>query len=158
MKYKHRIAFGEIVGFSCAYRIWNEQQLTLKTTSNLNAPVDSSKLHGYALSFFFTIEGEDNIALESYDAAWMNTYLEEIFRNTVIVAYDDPQIDTFRKLEETEACDLRFINAVGCQAFAHILFDDMAPIILETSNNTIKLCDVTVKENGHYQASYTDLT
>ena len=151
MPYRKELAYGDIRGFSCSYRYWK----------NDSAHEDSPMLHGYALSFAFIFESEDKAVCQEYietKTTWIKNYVEEIFRNTVIVANDDPLVLDFEALEKAGACDIRFVDRVGASAFAKIMFEDMAPTVLDMTENKVRLRTVKVRENGYYSASFDDLT
>lgn len=149
MKHIRELAFGELRGFSCAYRNYLNEEMH----------DESPMLHGYALSFFFRFASNDPAIREDYlpqKMAWMEQYLEEIFRNTVIVAHADPLLEHFVNLEEAGACDLRMIDAVGAEAFAKVLYEDFAPKVKECSAGSIVLFEVKVRENGNYTGAFID--
>ena len=152
MKHIRELAFGELRGFSCAYRNHTNEEMH----------DESPMLHGYSLSFFFRFASNDIAILEhpTYlpeKMAWMGQFLEEIFRNTVIVTHEDPLLENFQALEEAGACTLRMIDQVGAEAFAKVLYEDFAPTVKEISAGSIALFEVKVRENGNYTASFFDV-
>lgn len=149
MKHIRELAFGELRGFSCAYRNHTSEELH----------DESPMLHGYSLSFFFRFMSNDPEIMTDYlpqKMEWMGQFLEEIFRNTVIVAHEDPLLDSFLALEKAGACELRMIDGVGAEAFAKTLYEDFAPTVKEVSVGSIALFEVKVRENGNYTASFID--
>lgn len=149
MKYIRELAFGELRGFSCAYRN--------HTTEDMHE--ESNMLHGYSLSFFFRFASNDPEIMTDYlieKMSWINEYLENIFRNTVIVAHDDQLLEQFKTLEDAGGCDLRLIDTVGAEAFAKILYTDFAHTVKELSSGSIVLFEVRVRENGNYTACFLD--
>jgi hypothetical protein len=149
MNFVRELAFGELRGFSCAYRNHTNEELH----------DESPMLHGYSLSFFFRFVSLDQAIMTEYlneKMAWIGQFLEEIFRNTVIVAHEDPLLDAFLALEKAGACELRMIDTVGAEAFAKILYEDFAPTVKECSAGSIALFEVKVRENGNYTAAFID--
>ena len=150
MNFVRELAFGELRGFSCAYRQYLNEEMR---------GFESPMLHGYALSFFFRFASNDPEIMTDYlpqKMAWIEQYLEEIFRNTVIVAHEDPLLDSFLELEKAGACELRMIDKVGASAFAKVLYDEIASTVKEVSVGSIVLFEVKVRENGNYTAAFID--
>jgi hypothetical protein len=148
---RYEFAYGHIRGFSCAYRDWDG--------SSHNE--ESALLHGYALSFFFRVLVPDHEILEKFKAtisSLIENYLEAVFRNTVLVAKDDPALDAFVALEAAGACDLRINDKVGLNAFARDLHAEFFPLIKSHTEDQFLLYDVSIAENGNCGASFIDTT
>jgi len=67
---------------------------------------------------------------------------EQMFDHTTVVAYDDPQLDTFKSLNaitggynDQGIINLRIVEGVGCEMFAKICYDKMAELLEEMKQN-----------------------
>ena len=97
-------------------------------------------------------------------------WAEYMFDHTLIVAQDDPLLETFEKLDEIKGghndlgvCDLRIVPAVGCEGFAQLAYEAMEGILqnLKKENpdrypvgESVKLVSVEVFEHAANSAIY----
>jgi 6-pyruvoyltetrahydropterin/6-carboxytetrahydropterin synthase len=145
MKYYSTKTFGNDRGFSCAFRQWRAE-------SHCN------QVHGYSLGFRFIFEAdvldERNWVFDFGDTKWIKSYLEEAFDHTMAVAFDDPLIEMFRQLDKQGGCTLRIMSSVGCEAFAEMVYVDIAPTVKTMTNGRVRLKSVEVFEHGANSAIY----
>ena len=63
-------------------------------------------------------------------------WAEHMFDHTLIIAKDDPHLEMFQKMAELGlqdsggVCDLRLVEAVGCEKFAELAYRTMNEILL----------------------------
>ncbi|NCX70774.1 MAG: hypothetical protein EBW86_09330, partial [Rhodobacteraceae bacterium] len=70
---------------------------------------------------------------------------EWMFDHTLVVAEDDPHLDKFKALASLGlndvggVCDIRIVEAVGCEKFAELAYKEMATIlhIFKNGNGSI---------------------
>jgi len=145
MKYYSTKTFGNDRGLSCAFRQW-------RADSHCN------QVHGYSLGFRFIFEAdkldERNWVYDFGNTKWIKEYLEVAFDHTTAVAADDPHLSLFRQLDEAGVLTLRIFSDVGCEKFAEIVYRDVAPQIVEQTNNRVRLKSVEVFEHGSNSAIY----
>lgn len=102
-------------GLSCCFRQWRA------THSHCRL------LHGYSLQveieFACDVLDARNWTIDFGDLGGLKVWLHAAFDHKTIVAKDDPQLDTFRKLEAAGLAQLTVFNHVGCEAFAEVIFD-----------------------------------
>jgi 6-pyruvoyltetrahydropterin/6-carboxytetrahydropterin synthase len=83
-------------------------------------------LHGYALSFKFVFECEvlnsQNWCIDFGGLKALKATLEENFDHKLLVAKDDPAVDEICMLAGIHVADVRVVDRVGCEAFAHMGF------------------------------------
>ena len=99
--------------FPCAYRQW-------RADSHCNL------IHGYS----FTIKvyfGTDNLDVRNWAADYgglkeLKSILEDQFDHTLLVAEDDPEIETFKLLQEKKMAKLTILPALGCEALADMIY------------------------------------
>ncbi len=84
-------------------------------------------IHGYALSFHLEFECDDldvrNWCVDYGSVRTLKTKLEEWFDHTLLVAEDDPEIETFKLLGEKKLAKLVFVERTGCEGIAKFLYD-----------------------------------
>ena len=131
-------------GLSCAFRQW-------RANSHCN------KLHGYSLQVeleFSAVElDERNWVVDFGGLKVVKAYLEEVLDHKTLVASDDPQISIFRELATAKIIDLIVVEAVGCEAFAKMIFEGVVAL-LEDQYEHCRLERVTIREHGGNHASY----
>ncbi len=139
MKYRSTKTFGNDRGLSCCFRQW-------RATSHCRL------LHGYALGVHLEFEADE---LDErhwvYDFGNMRRirgYLDDLFDHKLIIAADDPEIEAFKALHDKGLCSLRVLTAVGCEAFALLLFETFSPWVEEESQGRVRLVEVKVFEHA----------
>ena len=140
--------YGNDRGMSCCFRQWRA------THSHC------SLLHGYSLGFRFVFEAEQlderNWVQDFGGLAEVKEYLEKMFDHTTVIAEDDPMLDRFKamagwsnnseldgKPDEVSqhpyanqgAIDLRVVPAVGCEAFAEMVYAHVAHWLAHEPDN-----------------------
>ena len=136
--------YSHATGHSCAFRQW-------RADSHCNL------IHGYALQFELTFGGneldERNWIVDFGGLKPLKNWLAEMFDHTYLVAEDDPELETFKQLEEKNLVDLRIVSSTGCERFAEMVFDKAEEIISERTNGRCWVQSVTVREHGHNSAT-----
>ena len=82
--------------------------------------------------------------------AWM----DHMFDHTVVVATDDPALDTFREMDKQGFIQLREVEAVGAEKFAEFLFNKLNPFIEKETNGRVSITKVEFREHGKNNAIY----
>jgi 6-pyruvoyltetrahydropterin/6-carboxytetrahydropterin synthase len=88
-------------------------------------------------------------------------WLEYMFDHTLVIAKDDPFLDTFKTMaahglqDKGGVCDLRIVEAVGCEKFSEAAFNELDKIIKtyqrgETYNLTSQDGTVLKSFNNRY--------
>lgn len=145
--YKVIKTYGHERGISCAFRQW-------KATHS-----HCQFIHGYALQF------EICFASEVLDArGWVIDFggLDEIkdflinsFDHKLMVARDDPKLDTLKELYSEGVVDLHIINHVGCEAFAEYVFN-FVKTYLSTHHPLVSVEYVKISEHGANSAIFDE--
>jgi 6-pyruvoyltetrahydropterin/6-carboxytetrahydropterin synthase len=116
-------------------------------------------LHGYALEFLVKFEGELDERNWVMDFGCFGTngikeWLNTMFDHTTIIADDDPLGEHFAQLDWNEACQLRFMEHVGCEMFAKEVFKRIDHIVTKETQGRVRVTSVTVFENNKNAATY----
>jgi 6-pyruvoyltetrahydropterin/6-carboxytetrahydropterin synthase len=140
--------YGNDRGFSCCFRQW-------KATHS-----HCSLMHGYSLGFRFTFEAEQlderNWVQDFGGLKEVKAWLDTQFDHTTVIAEDDPMLDRFKamagwsnnpeldgKPDEVQqhphpnqgVIDLRIVPAVGCEAFAQMVYDHVSKLMIADPTN-----------------------
>jgi 6-pyruvoyltetrahydropterin/6-carboxytetrahydropterin synthase len=148
-------------GLSCCFRQWRS------THSHC------SLLHGYSIGVKVVFEcdslDERNWVMDFGGLHNFKDWLEYMFDHTLIVAEDDPHLETFKKLADigsinmpafSAICDLRIVPAVGCERFAQLAYDKLSEILDKQRtdgsllNKTVRVKSIEVFEHGANSAIY----
>ncbi len=93
--------------FPCAYRQW-------RADSHCNL------IHGYSFSMKFYF-GTDNLDVRNWAADYgglkeLKKTLEDQFDHTLLVSADDPELATYKLLQEKKMAKLTILPRLGCEA------------------------------------------
>ena len=113
VQYKYVSTKEYVDAFPCAYRQW-------RADSHCNT------IHGYAFSMKFYF-GTNDLDARNWAADYgglkdLKAFLEDQFDHTLIVAQDDPELETFKLLKEKKLAKLIILPAVGCEMLADQLY------------------------------------
>jgi len=133
------------IGLSCAFRQWRAKHSHCRF------------IHGYALSVRLNFKGQLNDRNWVYDFGdlkFVKEFLQNTFDHKTVVAEDDPELETFKQLEEKGLIQLVILPHVGCEKFAEYICKQIAPTIQVNSNERVKLMSVEVREHSGNSAIY----
>jgi 6-pyruvoyltetrahydropterin/6-carboxytetrahydropterin synthase len=119
--------YGNDRGLSCCFRQWRS------THSHC------SLLHGYSIGIRLVFESatldDRNWVMDFGGLKAFKEWAEHMFDHTLVIAKDDPHLPMFLKMaelglqEEGGVCDLRLVEAVGCEKFAELCYNVMKDIL-----------------------------
>jgi 6-pyruvoyltetrahydropterin/6-carboxytetrahydropterin synthase len=141
-------------GFSCVFRQWRAEGTHCKY------------LHGYGVSFKVWFEGE----LDERNWVWdfggmkrakgtidgMNpkAWMDYMFDHTMIVAEDDPFIESFKLMDRAGAAQIRILPAVGAEKFAEYVYNKLQEFIHTETEGRVRVVRVDFMEHGRNSAIY----
>jgi len=141
-------------GFSCVFRQWRAEGTHCRY------------VHGYGVSFKVWFEGE----LDERNWVWdfggmkrakgtidgMNpkAWMDYMFDHTMIVAEDDPFIESFKLMDRAGAAQVRILPAVGAEKFAEYVFNKLQEFIHTETEGRVRIARVDFMENGKNSAIY----
>jgi 6-pyruvoyltetrahydropterin/6-carboxytetrahydropterin synthase len=119
--------YGTDRGLSCCFRQWRS------THSHC------SLLHGYSIGIRLVFESETlddrNWVMDFGGLKAFKEWAEYMFDHTLVIAADDPHRDMFEKMaalglqDSGGVCDIRIVEAVGCEKFAELVYLRMNDIL-----------------------------
>lgn len=145
-----------IEGFSCCFRQEKSQ------------PIHCSFLHGYALKFKVTFEGDLDYRNWVCDFGFMKRsvytvagltlegWFKYMFDHTCIVAADDTKLDWFIEADKDKILQLRVLDYVGCERFAELVYNSISAFIKKETNGRVKVTSVECFENDNNSAIYSE--
>ena len=141
-------------GYSTVFRQWKADTTHCKY------------LHGYAISFRVWFEGELDERNWVWDFGGMkrakNTiqgkspkdFFTWLLDHTMIIAEDDPFLESFKRMDEAGVVQLRILPATGCEKFAEYLYEVINEFLAVETDGRVKAAKVEVYENERNAASY----
>ena len=141
-------------GFSCVFRQWKAEGTHCRF------------LHGYGISFRVWFEGELDERNWVWDFGGMKRakgnidgknpkeWMDYMFDHTTIIAEDDPNINLFKAMDESNIIQLRIIPAVGAEQFANYLWVKLNNFIQEETDGRVRVIQVEFKEHEKNTAFY----
>lgn len=145
--YRVTKTFGHDLGLSAAFRQWRAQS-------------HCKRIHGYALSFALTFEAatldDRNWVVDFGDFTEIKNGLKQLFDHKLLVAADDPERVTLEALGSAGIADVEIVQAVGCEAFAEIVFNNVARWLARHREygRRVQLVLVEVCEHGANKAGF----
>ena len=143
-------------GFSCCFRQWRADGTHCKF------------LHGYAVSFKVTFEGELDHKNWVWDFGGMKraktlidgmqpkAWMDYMFDHTVIVAEDDPELMKFENLHRRGTIQLRHVKSTGAERFSEFIYHKLNRFVLTETDNRVRVVQVEFMENGKNSAIYSE--
>jgi 6-pyruvoyltetrahydropterin/6-carboxytetrahydropterin synthase len=141
-------------GFSCVFRQWKAEGTHCRF------------LHGYGVSFKVWFKGD----LDERNWVWdfggmkrakgtidgMNpkAWMDYMFDHTMIVAEDDPFLESFKRMDEAGVIQLRVIPATGAEKFAEYIYTKLNHFVQDETDNRVQVVKVEFMEHGKNSAIY----
>ena len=141
-------------GFSCCFRQWKAETTHCRF------------LHGYGVSFRVTFEGDLDHRNWVWDFGGMKraktlidnmqpkAWMDYMFDHTVIVAKDDPKLETFQAMEVMGIIQLRVVEATGAEKFAEFIYNKLNEFVHIETQGRVRIAQVEFMEHGKNTAIY----
>ena len=81
-------------------------------------------------------------------------WFDYMFDHTVVMATDDPALETFRDLDKQGFIQLREVPATGAERFAQYIYDKVNPFIMDETDGRVRIARVEFREHGKNSAIY----
>ena len=141
-------------GFSTVFRQWKAEETHCKY------------LHGYGVSFKVWFEGELDEKNWVWDFGGMKRaktqidgmspkeWMDHMFDHTLVVAEDDPFVESFQSMGVHGAAQVRVIPAVGAEKFAEFVFNKLNEFVKTETEDRVLVVRVEFMEHGKNSAIY----
>tara|TARA_B110000483_G_C18034266_1_gene480012 strand:+ start:429 stop:899 length:471 start_codon:yes stop_codon:yes gene_type:complete len=141
-------------GFSTVFRQWKAKDTHCRF------------FHGYGVSFKVTFEGElDDInwvwdfggmkrAKTLIDGMQPKAWMDYMFDHTMVIAEDDPFIESLKLMDNAGAAQVRVIEAVGAEKFAEFIYHKLNEFVIEETDGRVKITQVEFMEHSKNSAIY----
>jgi 6-pyruvoyltetrahydropterin/6-carboxytetrahydropterin synthase len=117
--YKYVSTKEYVDAFPCAYRQW-------RADDKPNGMPGCNKIHGYSFTVKFYF-GTNNLDARNWVCDYgslrpLKDFLEDKLDHTLLVSSDDPELHTFKLLQDKGMAKLTILPALGCEALADMLY------------------------------------
>jgi len=141
-------------GFSCVFRQWKAETTHCKY------------VHGYGVSFKVWFEGDLDErnwvwdfggmkrAKTQIDGMSAKEWMDYMFDHTMIIAEDDPFIESFKLMDQAGAAQIRILPAVGAEKFAEYIYNKLQEFVNIETEGRVKVVQVQFMENQRNSAIY----
>ena len=141
-------------GFSCCFRQWKAKTTHCKF------------LHGYGVSFRVTFEGQLDHRNWVWDFGGMKRaktkidgmspkeWMDYMFDHTIIVAEDDPYINTLQQLDSAGIAQVRIVPATGAEKFAEFIFKKLDKFVYQETEDRVCISKIEFMEHNKNTAIY----
>lgn len=119
-------------------------------------------LHGYALEFKVWFESIEPLEEKQLDEMnWIMDYggfkstdaeptpgnglkdwMNYMWDHTTLIEKDDPQLETFKYMEELGLCSLRVMDKIGAESAAKMVYDKFNDVLSKTGGGRVKVVKV----------------
>ena len=82
--------------------------------------------------------------------AWM----DYMFDHTMVIAEDDPFIESLKLMDNAGAAQVRVIEAVGAEKFAEFIYHKLNEFVIEETDGRVKITQVEFMEHSKNSAIY----
>ena len=80
--------------------------------------------------------------------------MDTMFDHTVIVAIDDPKLETFQAMEVMGIIQLRVVEATGAEKFAEFIYNKLNKFVHIETQGRVRIAQVEFMEHGKNTAIY----
>ena len=144
-------------GFSTVFRQWQATDTHCKF------------LHGYAIEFKVTFEGELDYRNWVWDFGGMKRsktkidgmsakeWMDYMFDHTTVIAKDDPHLEIFSKMHEKGIIQLRVLDGpVGAEKFSEYIYNKLDNFVHKETEGRVRVTKVKFMEHGKNAAYYVE--
>lgn len=142
IKFRSTKTYTHSIGLSAAFRQWRAES-------------HCRFLHGYSLEVHCVFQASEldirNWVVDFGSLKSFKGWLEEMFDHKVLVADDDPMMETFINLDRLGLIQMRVVPACGCEKFAEIIFRYLESWLHDNGysyDGRVQLVSVEVREHG----------
>ncbi len=141
-------------GFSTVFRQWRAEGTHCRF------------LHGYGVSFKVWFEGDLDErnwvwdfggmkrAKGTIDGMTPKAWMDHMFDHTLVVAEDDPELQSFKDMDSRGVVQLRIVPATGAERFAKFVYDKLNDFVQEETAGRVRISKVEFMEHSKNSAIY----
>lgn len=132
-------------GFPCTHRQWRAES-------------HCRFVHGYSREFYFEFAASELTAegwvVDFGGLKELKTWLDHVFDHTFLVAQDDPELGSFKDLDEKGIIQLRILPNPGMEGTALYVYEEATRVLEKLYGKRAWITKVEVRENEKNSAFY----
>jgi len=127
-------------------------------------------LHGYALKFKVWFEADEldemnwimdyggfkDTDAEPTPGNGLKKWMNYMWDHTLLIEKDDPQLETFKYMEELKLCKLRIMESMGAESCAKLVFDHFNKRLAVTGGGRVRVSKVECWEADKNSSIYME--
>lgn len=145
MNPKHFKSTKRFTGFPCTHRQWR-------------ADSHCKYVHGYSREFYFEFAAseltQEGWVVDFGGLKKLKDWLDSVFDHTFLIAQDDPEMETWKALNERGAIMLRVLPNPGMEGTALYVYEQASKILESLYGKRAWITKVEVRENEKNSAIY----
>jgi 6-pyruvoyltetrahydropterin/6-carboxytetrahydropterin synthase len=143
-------------GFSTVFRQWKAETTHCRF------------VHGYGISFKVYFEGDLDERNWVWDFGGMKRaktkiddkspkeWMDYMFDHTLVVAEDDPFLESFKRMDEAGVAQVRVIPATGAEKFAEYIYTKLNKFVDTETEGRVRVTKVKFMEHGKNAAYFSE--
>ena len=139
------ISTKKFIGFPCTHRQWRAES-------------HCRFVHGYSREFYFEFESssltKEQWVVDFGGLKEVKKWLNYMFDHTFLVSQDDPERETFQKLDDAGVIQMRVLPNVGMEGTAEFVYKELSSKIKKLTEGRAWIIKVEVRENEKNSAIY----
>ena len=116
-------------------------------------------IHGYSREYTFYFEADEmdehGWVVGFGDLKNLEKYLLDMYDHTLLIAENDPELDTFKELDKKGLCDLRIVPEASLEGSAKVALEKANQILDNMTAGRARCFKVEARENDKNSAIYT---
>ena len=118
--------------------------------------------HGYSIYFVVTFEADSLDEMNwiadfgCFKRNGLKDWLADMFDHTQLIEKDDPMLDYFKMMEVERICNLRILDAMGCESLAKLVSDKFNDVFSKTEGGRIRIVKVECFEHAKNSGIYME--
>ena len=116
-------------------------------------------LHGYSRAFYFVfecteLEPDTQFVMEFGGLKSVKAWLDDMFDHTCLINANDPELELFKQMDESDLIQLRVLPNVSMEATAKFVAEHVQIMLNEQEGGRVIVYAVECRENDKNSAWY----
>ena len=128
----------------------------------LPCSINSTDIHLLALTNVAILSCQTSGTINSFGSKTLiegmqpKAWRDHMFDHTVIIAEDDPELNSFLLMDEAKVIQVRIVSATGAEKFAEFIFHKLNNFVKDETNERVQVRSVEFMEHGKNTAIYSE--
>lgn len=112
--------------------------------------------HNYGVVIVFATASldENGFVVDFGKLKYIKEYLENMLDHTLLIAQDDPALETFKSMHTNGLCDLRIVTGTSAEMLAAVFAREINDLVNKATKSRVFIQTLTVIEDSKNTATY----